>query len=197
MDEFMRAHYQDTNLIRAAVIAGHPEDSGRPAESLLQLLDVRDLPDAWLEPMKRMQRSAQRVKDSSDIPGVAAATADIGTSCGWCHQRLGGPNAETSDPPEDDGTLASRMQRHAWATERLWEGLYVPSNAAWERGSHLLTSSTFPEEVLKRGGVYAKGAAADFARLSALAPQKKRTEDRAALYAELLGTCATCHLATE
>jgi cytochrome c553 len=197
MDQFMRVHYEDTELIRSAVIAGRPEDTGRPAESLLELLDIDELPPAWVEPMERMQASARRVKDSSDVPGVAAATADIGTSCGWCHQKLGGPTVEVTEPPADDGSLDSRMKRHVWATERLWEGLYVPSTDAWERGAHVLSTSPFPPEILKKGGLYAKSAAADFAKLAAVAPKKTTTADRAALYAQLLGTCATCHLSME
>jgi cytochrome c556 len=191
----MRIHFRDAELIREAVIEGRPEDSGRPAESLLHLFDGEDLPEAWKEPAKRMHASAQRVKDSSDVPGVAAATADIGTSCGWCHQKLGVPAVQLGEPPEAGKSLTDRMKRHAWATERLWEGLYLPSSDAWKAGAVVLEEAPFPEEVLKKGGVYAKAAAADFQKAARAAPQKATAQQRASLYAELLGTCATCHIA--
>ena len=88
------------------------------------------------------------------------------------------------------------MKRHAWASERLWEALAVPSDDAWNAGAKALSSDPFPQEVLKDGGVEARSAASDFAKLVAKAPAKKTTKDRAALYAELLVTCGTCHHAT-
>jgi hypothetical protein len=87
------------------------------------------------------------------------------------------------------------MQRHAWATERLWEGLYVPSDEAWDAGAKALSAAPFPSDVLKQGGTYARTAAADFARLVVKAPAKRTPLDRAGLYAELLLTCGSCHRA--
>ncbi|HEY0462667.1 MAG TPA: hypothetical protein VGC79_00590 [Polyangiaceae bacterium] len=88
------------------------------------------------------------------------------------------------------------MARHSWAVERLWEGLYVPSSAAWKSGAKALQEDPFPEEVLKRGGVYARSAAKDFRAVVAQAPAKETPRERAALYAGLLGTCASCHIAS-
>src|SRR5690606_2097636 len=103
LSEIMAVHARDAEKIRAAVIEGRPEDSGPPAESFLQLFALEKLPEAWLEPAKRMQASATRVKDSSDIAGVAAGIADVGTSCGWCHTKLGGPPPSSMPAPESDG----------------------------------------------------------------------------------------------
>jgi hypothetical protein len=49
----------------------------------------------------------------------------------------------------------------------------------------------------KQGGVHGRGAASDFARLVVNAPAKRIPRDRAALYAELLSTCGSCHRALQ
>lgn len=192
--EIMAGHARDAEKIRAAVIEGRPEDSGPAAESILHLFDVEKLPREWIEPAARMQASARRIKDSSDIAGVAAAIADVGTSCGWCHSKLGGPEASAEPAPPNDGTLESRMKQHSWATEKLWEGLYVPSSTAWADGARILSGTEFPSEVLQRG-VYAKSSAQEFKKLAAKLPSQSTPTTRAALYARLLGTCGSCHLA--
>ena len=87
------------------------------------------------------------------------------------------------------------MQRHVWATERLWEALVVPSSKSWDEGAKALSVSPFPPEVLARGGVHARSAATDFGKLTARAPAAKSTEERARLYSELLLTCGVCHRA--
>ena len=104
---------------------------------------------------------------------------------------------EVAAAPDAGDSLSSRMKQHAWATERLWEGLYVPSAAAWDAGAKVLAHGQFPEEVLKKGGVYARSAAADFRKAAARASKMRSSASRAALYAELLGTCATCHIAMQ
>lgn len=191
----MESHFQQAELIRQAIIAGYPEDTGRPANALIHINDSEEIPEAWNPFVERMQETAKRVADSSDVPRAAAAAADIGTSCGLCHQKHGGPQITVSEAPALDESLQSRMAQHAWATERLWEGLYVPSAPAWAAGAQVLTRSPFPDEVLERGGVYARTAAEDFGKLVQQAPQQKNLSQRAALYAKLLGTCASCHLA--
>ena len=195
IDRIMQAHFNDALLIRQAVIAGSPEDAVDPAYVLTHIQDLERLPDGWRAFVERMQGVAGRIEDSTTSSLAAAATADLGVSCGMCHQRHGGPKASNEPAPAPGTSIESRMKRHVWATERLWEGLIVPSNEAWAAGAQALSTDPFPGEVLSDGGVYARSAAGDFARLAAGAPAKKTPEQRAALYAELLVTCGTCHRA--
>jgi hypothetical protein len=86
------------------------------------------------------------------------------------------------------------MFRHAWAAERLWEGLTAPSDDAWQAGAAALahaptaapkTRNALPSAVLDGLNVVrelgAQGANADTPEL------KER------VYARLLVTCAQCH----
>lgn len=191
----MRAHFTDALLIRKAVIAGTPERAAEPAEALAKAENLDDVPASWRASLARMQQVAARINNSTSAAQAAAATADLGVACGECHQKLGGPNAWSGPPPPEGTALVERMQRHAWATERLWEGLTVPSGDAWNAGAKALSASPFPAEVLKQGGVHGRSVAGDFAKLVVKAPTKKTVEERATLYAELLVTCGGCHRA--
>jgi hypothetical protein len=191
----MQAHFTDALLIRKAVIAGTPEQASRPAEALAKAESLDELPAGWRPFVERMQQIARRINDSTSAAQAAAATADLGISCGGCHLQLGGPKASSTPPPPEGTALVERMQRHVWATERLWEGLTVPSSEAWNAGAKALSASPFPAEILKQGGVRTRSAASDFAKLVVKAPGKKTVDERAALYAELLVVCGGCHRA--
>jgi len=191
----MREHFKEAEQIRHAVVSGKPKDAVQPAAALGSV-DIANLPPPWRAAMERMHTAASRVQNSADLSETAAGTADIGVACGSCHESQGGPKVAVGDPPAVGESVVSRMARHAWAMERLWEGLYVPSSAAWKAGAKALQGEPFPPEVLEHGGVYGRTAAKDFKALSSQAPLKETPKDRAALYAGLLGTCATCHLAT-
>lgn len=197
LDRVMRAHFKDALLIRQAVIAGTPDQAANPATILALIENLDDLPPGWREFVERMQQAARRITHDPSTAQAAAATANLGVACGQCHQQQGGPTVSSEPPPAEGTTIEQRMKRHAWATERLWEGLVIPSNEAWNAGSRALVDTPFPPEVLRQGGAQARSAASDFKNLVARAPTKKTTEERAALYAELLVTCGTCHRAEQ
>ena len=197
LDRVMRAHFKDALLIRQAVIAGTPEQAANPATVLALIDNLDDLPPGWRESVGHMQQIARRITDSTSSAQAAAATADLGVACGQCHSQQGGPAVSSEPPPAEGTSVEQRMRRHAWATDRLWEGLVVPSSEAWNAGSKALVEAPFPPEVLQRGGLHARSAASDFKKLVAQAPSKKTAEERAALYAELLMTCGTCHRAKQ
>lgn len=197
LERIMQAHFTDALLIRQAVIAGTPEQAANPATVLRHIRDLDKFPEGWQVFVEHMQQTAARITDSTTAAQVAGAAADLGVSCGLCHQRHGGPTPLNEPAPGEGNTIESRMRRHAWATERLWEGLYVPSESAWMAGAEVLTQSPLPDEVLKKGGVVARSVAGDFAKLASSAGTRKTTRDRATLYAEMLVTCGTCHQAVQ
>ncbi len=195
VERVMKAHFTDALLIRQAVINGKPEEASKPATALTVIQNPDELPNGWRSFVERMQETARRISNSTSAAQTAAAAADLGVTCGMCHQRNGGPKASSEPAPAEGTTIESRMKRHVWATERLWEGLYVPSSDAWLAGAKALSAHPFPDEVLKEGGVHARSAASDFTKIVVKAPTKKSSEERAALYADLLVTCGTCHRA--
>ena len=189
----MRDHFAQTVAIRDAAIAGSLEKAVRPAEALASMEGVETLPKAWQVSVEQLRSSSQRIRTGSDPQELAAATADIGRACGHCHGAAGGPTIVVEAPPDAGASLATRMKRHKWGTDRLWEGLYGPSTAAWQAASTALQLDPFPPESLAKGGVHARSAAARFNETAKKLAQAKTSEQRGAAYAAILSTCAPCH----
>lgn len=196
LDRVMHAHFHDALLIRQAVVAGRPEQAVGPARVLSVIENDETLPASWHGFVSQMQAAARRVGNATSVEQAAAATADLALTCGQCHQKLGGPGVANEVPPATGTTMEAWMKRHLWASERLWEGLVVPSDEAWSAGAQAFARS-FPEQLWVDEGSQGRRAAEDLARLVAKAPQLTDSERRAALYAELLVTCGTCHRAVK
>lgn len=192
----MRSHFKETALIRTAVIDGVLSDAAAPAETLGDVDRLGRIEPGWQSSIDVLQYAAKRIRRSSDVPAIAAAIADIGIACGACHKASGGPKVTLEAPPAADGSLAVRMRRHVWATERLWEGIFVPSDASWKAGTAALSGESFPKELLDKGDVHARSSADRFKSLVATAASKKTPQERGQLYATLLETCSACHIAT-
>ncbi|GMV12584.1 MAG: hypothetical protein HS104_41665 [Polyangiaceae bacterium] len=194
-ERLMRAHFKETAVIRKAVIDGALAATVKPAAALESMKGLGTVQGSWKPSLDALGKAAKRFGQSPDLPSATAAIADIGVACGSCHKAAGGPKLQVEAPPVAGKTLEDRMKRHAWASERLWEGLYVPSDAAWKAGADALVGEEFPKEVLAKGGVHARSAAVRFGALVPTAAAKKSAGDRAKLYAELLETCSACHMA--
>jgi cytochrome c556 len=196
-EKLMRSHFKETELIRNAVITGDMSAAIAPAKALANIEGFEKLAKNWQPSVKALQAASARVGNSPDIPAIAAATADIGVACGTCHRSTTGPKVQIGTPPAAGATMKSRMQRHIWAAERMWEGLYVPSDAAWKAGTDAMVGEPFPKEIIKKGGVHARSAAETLKRLIGSAGTKKTPQDRAKAYASMLETCSACHQATK
>lgn len=192
----MRAHFKETAVIRAAVIAGDLSKAVAPADALGTMDALGNVEASWKPSIDALKDAGRRIRQSPDIPGAAAATADIGRACGSCHRDLGGPTIKVEAPPAADSSLQGRMKRHVWATERLWDGLYGPSDASWKAGVDALSREPFPKAILDKGGVHARSAASRFSSIVASASAKRSPEERAKAYAALLETCSACHSVT-
>ena len=192
----MRSHFKEAGLIRTAVIDGVLSDAVAPAEALAKMDGLGKIEPAWQSSIDVLEYAAKRIRRNSDIPAAAAAVADIGIACGACHKAAGGPTVKVDAPPATDASLASRMRRHEWATERLWEGIFVPSDASWAAGAAALSADPFPKEILDKGDVHARSDAARFKSLVATAATKKTPQERGQFYAGLLETCSACHVVT-
>ena len=193
LQQLMRSHFTQVALIRSAVVAGSIDDAIEPARLIVEMQGVHELPKVWRSAVRELQAASARIRTSPDLPEAAAATADIGMTCGGCHVELTGPTIDVGKPPPKDKTVADRMRRHLWATERLWEGLYGPSDSAWTAGANVLASDAFANDVLPKGDVLTKSIAARLVKLGKKAQTTRDGEERATIYAETLATCAPCH----
>lgn len=189
----MKEHFTQTDTIREALIRGEMEKTVKPALALSSLEGVETLPGPWRTSVERLLEATKRISEAPNLQETAAATADIGRACAACHQEVGRTQerALPAPPPGDD--MKSRMARHRWGTERLWEGLYVPSAEAWNEGASLLVDNPMPKDVIAKGGVHALSAAERFGKMMKRAQSATTGEARGVAYAEVLTTCAPCH----
>ena len=89
------------------------------------------------------------------------------------------------------------MQRHHWATAKLWDGLVRPSWQDWKTGADALSEHGLEPVHLEPFGAGRETASLldklhEVGRLAREADGAS-PETRAAIFAELLTTCAGCH----
>jgi hypothetical protein len=193
VDFHMRRHFDDLRGVERLLIAGKLDDAKALAFLLTQ--PAKD------PGMARWEVAGQRVTDAAtalvNAPGLDEALrreTRLAAACAACHlaiQRTPKFPAPPAAPP-DTGTTAARMARHAWAVDRVWEGMIAPDDTPWRNGLAVLAQAPLP---------YA--ATTDAPALAASLQRQARREldmeepitmdHRAAAYGEMLVTCAACH----
>lgn len=192
----MAEHFIQAVVLRDAVVAGDYLATRVPARWLAEHGAPADVPDSWIEHVTAMKVIAGAAHDARDLDGVAAAVGQIGHACASCHQDLGATIDLAAVPEPATGADArGHMLRHQWAADRMWEGLFVPSDDSWKRGA-----AAFYEAPLHGPETAADHPQTALARRAHLIGKAAMTEvdplERAKRYGELLGTCAACHRAS-
>lgn len=197
-DLAMRFHmYRSFDLLRAIerlLVRGNLDD----AQALATSIAESPAPGS-LEPWGRQTNEVRlRAGELARAPGIDEAcrrAARLAAACASCHLDTGAAPLFSTPPaaPPDRNDVASRMARHRWAADRLWEGMLGDADVPWRDGIAVLADTPLPFAALDadRGGL-AK-------RLQLLADRAKErqsidtVEERAQVYGELLVTCAACH----
>jgi cytochrome c553 len=192
----MQQHLARINVIKSAILVGDLERVREPAIWLVDHEPLDQL-DLIYEPfVLSMRGHARDVATAADIGAAARATARIAVDCGNCHRATGvEPDVGQAQEPPAWSDMASHMQRHRWAVDRLWEGLIGPSDGSWSRGIRMLAEApllgteagwddaeTEGDALARRVHELGRDAA------SALTP-----EARVTVYAKMIAACAACH----
>jgi len=192
----MHEHYDAVVAIQKAVIAGELEATRESARWLVEHPVPDGLgPDAEAY-VESMRSAAGDVQNAGDLATAAEATAGLGLACGGCHMAN---NVEIEfdevDRPSGKDKRDSHMQRHAWAADRMWEGLIGPSGYMWSQGANLLFESPLRGDSLEKEGDVdtLTGMERRIHQLAANATAVNDPESRAEIYAEFLANCAACH----
>jgi len=193
----MAAHFERARALRDGVIAGEIEDLRAPATWLASQIDEATFPEPWRAHVRQIHASARAIVEAATIDAAAGEVATMARTCGACHRALaGGPTLTIPPPPEHVPGTNSHMMRHQWAAERMWEGLVVPSDEAWERGAAALAESPLASEALTENVELPEEALAMRERVHALGSRGKEVREpaeRARIYGEFIAACATCH----
>lgn len=190
----MHERFETVDLARSALMRGDLTAVRNVASTIAFRFPI-DLPPAARAHGDRIPSRALALSAAEDLPTAAAAFASLIGTCGACHAESGARWSWDEPPMPDGDDIEARMQRHAWANERMWEALLVASPERFDRAAEVLEAAplsgeTAPDEE-RPGGIRAieerlRGAARE-------ARTARTMDDRAAVYGRILATCAGCH----
>jgi len=187
----MSSHYNQVDEIQEAVVSGDLEATRRPAR-WLATHQGREFPPAAAEALEMMRNEGRIMQEQNELLAVARTLGRMGLACGSCHTATKvNVGFTVTEPPASSASPREHMQRHAWAVDRLWEGLAGPSDASWRAGAGALVH--MPVDF--GGNDQANRLANRVHELSDKATAAATPRDRAQVYGDLLETCALCHSA--
>jgi cytochrome c556 len=194
----MADHFTNVSLLYGAAAAGDLVAVHAQAGLLLARETGAGMPrkaQPYVEEMRTFTGLAARAPDHQS---GASAVARVGAACGSCHKAMKRVLAvgTVTGPPEGDNPVETRMIRHQWAADRLWDGLVGPSDVSWQAGAAVLRDAPmYTDELTEDVEQYAAVTklAWQVHETGALANTVTDQTRRAELYGTLLATCATCH----
>jgi cytochrome c553 len=194
----MHEHLARISTIKSAVIAGKLQDVRGPANWLAEHETVPGLPGNFAPYVASMRQYARELATTEDLRSAAQAVSNMAKTCGNCHQanKVNLQFGYDQLPREDIEDVVTHMQRHQWATDRMWDGLIGPSDSAWNRGVDMLIDvPLLPSDVTTESERFSEigDIAGRIHALASMAVEAKSLDSRSELYGEVLGLCAQCH----
>jgi mono/diheme cytochrome c family protein len=193
----MDEHFTKVAEIQAAVVRGDVEGAKVGATWVADHQEAAGLPAAGQASLDEMKRAAKAVAEATDITVAAQGAADMAVACGTCHAASASKPAlrpATPSAPKDEA--AAHMLAHQHAVDLLYRGLVGPSDESWAEGAKALKASPLKAAQLPKAVKPSKDALKAEADTHALADRAlaaSAPKARAAIYAELVGGCASCH----
>ena len=193
----MRMHFGDLRMIEQALVDGKLAEGLSVAYLLTRPSDDPGLAK-WAAQSSRVSAAALELMKAQHIDEALRRLARVAVACAGCH--IVADSAPTFAPPPaqppDQPTRAARMARHAWAADRLWEGIVGNDDARWKRGLAVLAEAPLSPEVLadaRSSATSLQAYARDQLDMRGATP----IADRASAYGEMLVLCARCHATRE
>ena len=192
----MQHHFLQVTQVHEAVIRGDLAAVAKPALELSRMPMPEGLPMEGGPFLAAIRRAGARAAVSPNLRSTTAATVTMLQQCAGCHRIAGVYPAPPSPKRQDVGGVVGHMLEHQRAADALLLGLIVPSEAQWKDGAERLATSVLhssdwpPDRALTleiRKAEVAVHALAD------RAARARSSDARAAVYADLLTTCASCH----
>lgn len=187
----MWLHFGDVAALQLAIARGDLVAAGEAARRVEEAEAIPGIPQGWEEDVTQLRRYAEAIRSARTFSVAAEAAAYMVASCGDCHvsHEVGPIFSQVPAAPEVGEV--DHMVEHVWAADRMWEGLMIPSDQRWMAGARVLADHAVPMQLLAQGtsplGVQLKA-------LGLEAMGDRTLDERAGRYAEILNTCADCHL---
>lgn len=196
-DMMVRFHmHENLGLLRAVeklLIRGRLEEATALARAIAVAPDEPGL-GVYAPHAAHVRELAAALGRATSVDEACLRVARVGVACAGCHAEAGVAPSMSDPPalPRDEPTLESRMARHVWATDRLWEAVIGGETGPWRQGLDVLAAAPFPFSA-KEDGRRAIGR--KLQRLASAARTIDKLDERGRAYGELLGVCASCHTA--
>jgi len=193
-DMVVRLHmHENFGMVRAIehlLIRNKLDDARELARAIAVSPDEPGL-TTWATENARVRDQASAIANATTLDDAIHAVARLGAQCAACHLASGTMPDLATPPvaPPDQSTIESRMARHRWATDRMWEGMIGLSDESWKAGLDILTSAPLPATEL---GAEREAFAKSLQRTAKRARTVKAA-DRGGVYGEMLVVCAQCH----
>jgi len=186
----MAAHSAEASQARAALINGDLEGVHKAGAALSARLPLPELPTEAQQPVTR---AAEALSSASTLEVAAAQIAQLGAGCGSCHTTVGAdvslPPLSTASPNE---AFDAQMQRYHWASERMWQGLVLSSDTAFDEARaalRQLPTASFAPQLDGELPVTAETLDATVHEMAS-----KAGPGNAEMYGAMLLTCVLCHV---
>lgn len=191
----MSDHFVDSIEIRDSIIAGDLRGVRSPALHLTER--TGDFPAPWMPYVAANKQLAAAALAATDLADAAQAAAGLANNCGECHAAVGlGPALMATAMAAADAREPQSMLRHQWVAERMGDALVAHSDAVWRASAEALAHTPLLPSALPSDVNYPAQIDALVTRVHDLGARAATTvawSDRAALYGDLLATCAACH----
>jgi len=184
---YMRGHFLDTARMREAIVMGKLAELHAAAAAVADdpwTPKLRQDYRPYIETMRAVARSAQTAES---VVSGAAALGKLGDACASCHLKFGGPGSPIAPLPMAEGADPG-MVEHALATERLWEGLILPSDISWLSGARVLQEAPKLDSDVSQVAAAARHLS-DLAKTATAATATERSK----VFGNILLTCNACH----
>lgn len=194
----MLSHYQSAGQLYAGAAAGDLPTVQAAAWALAEAESGAGMPSSAMRYVEQLRGFARLASTAPDVSAAATAVARLGGTCGSCHRTMKrGPEYKIVTGPSEGATpVATRMIRHRWAADRLWDGLVAPSDESWRAGADVLQDAPLFTDALTRDVEHYDAVTRLAWEVHDVGVRGQGTRDqtaRADLYGKLLGTCASCH----
>ena len=189
----MRLHFGDLEYVEHLLLDGKLADAKEFA-FLLTMPETDPRFEAWAPQLDAVADAARKLQHAPSVAEALRSAVRVAGACAHCHLDANRPVALDPPPipPSEIAVAAVRMQRHQWATSRLWEGLVVPDDARWTMGLEVLAAA--PLSFTPGSASAALATTLQERAASELARGPLGTvEERVTAYGEILVTCAACH----
>ena len=191
--DVLRRHMQDdfdTTRAIALLAIGGKLDGVRLLARGIAALPERETMAGWRGAEDDAAR-ARELATAETVGDACRGVARVAAACAQCHREIGATPRFAPPPPAPPAStaVATRMARHRWAADRMWEAMIEGTDAGWTAGAAILAED--PLAWSERAGD--RGLRAEQLRDAARRAATVERADRGPAFGDLLVTCAACH----